>query len=125
MTDCSGPAGFVLIIYFTVNTIFVGQSLGLSWIMVEGLHPEFRDPVRDPYMVIAEKAAGPRVRQIVSVCVTVTLLGAACVILVLLGSFLHDIGRTLLVSLSSCVWQVLLAVLITPVCWLGTPKDFW
>ena len=64
-----------MIIYFTINTIFVGQRLGLSWMMVESLHPEFRNQVRDPYMLIAEKAAGPKVRLLVSFCVTVTLLG--------------------------------------------------
>ena len=114
-----------MIIYFTINTIFVGQRLGLAWMMVESLHPEFRDQVRDPYMVIAEKAAGPKVRLLVSFCVSVTLLGTACVILVLLGSFLHNIFLTFNIGLSGCAWQVILAALLTPVCWLGTPKDFW
>ena len=115
----------MLIIYFTINTIFVGQRLGLAWMMVESLHPEFKGQVRDPYMVIAEKAAGPRVRQIVAFCVSVTLLGAACVILVLLGSFLNNIFQTFNITLSGCTWQLILAALLTPVCWLGTPKDFW
>ena len=114
-----------MIIYFTINTIFVGQRLGLSWMIVESLHPEFRDQVRDPYMLIAEKAAGPKVRLLVSFCVSVTLLGTACVILVLLGSFLHNIFQTFNIGLSGCAWQVILAALLTPVCWLGTPKDFW
>ena len=41
----TGPAGFFLIIYFTINAIFVGQRLGLCWIMVERMFPEYRHEV--------------------------------------------------------------------------------
>ena len=41
----TGPAGFFLIIYFTFNAIFVGQRLGLCWIMIERMFPEYRDEV--------------------------------------------------------------------------------
>ena len=41
----TGPAGFLLIIYFTINAIFVGQRLGLCWIMVERMFPEYRNEV--------------------------------------------------------------------------------
>ena len=39
----SGPTGFVLIIYFTLNAIFVGQRLGLCWTMIENLCPEYKE----------------------------------------------------------------------------------
>ena len=39
----TGPAGFFLIIYFTLNAIFVGQRLGLSWIILEQMFPELKD----------------------------------------------------------------------------------
>ena len=54
----TGPAGLVLLIYFTVNGAFVGTRLGYCWIMVEERFPEFREKCRDPYPVIAEKAVG-------------------------------------------------------------------
>ena len=41
----TGPAGFFLIIYFTINAIFVGQRLGLCWIMVERMFSEYRHEV--------------------------------------------------------------------------------
>ena len=47
-----------LIIYFTLNGAFVGTRLGHCWIMIEERFPEFREKCRDPYPVIAEKAAG-------------------------------------------------------------------
>ena len=42
----TGPAGFGLILYFTLNAIFVGQRLGHCWGMVERMWPEFREEVR-------------------------------------------------------------------------------
>ena len=42
----TGPAGFGLILYFTLNAIFVGQRLGHCWVMVERMWPEFREEVR-------------------------------------------------------------------------------
>ena len=42
----TGPAGFALILYFTVNAMFAGSRLGLCWIMVTERFPEFRDGVR-------------------------------------------------------------------------------
>ena len=40
-----GPAGFVLLIYFTYNAIFVGQRLGLCWIILERKFPELKEAV--------------------------------------------------------------------------------
>ena len=122
-----------------MNAIFVGQRLGLCWTMIENLCPEYKNQVsasqwvvfwqdlkcRDPYMVIAEKAAGPTVRHIVSFCISITLFGVACVVIVLLGSFFENIFQTFHLHLSHCVWMVILTALLTPICWLGTPKDFW
>ena len=41
----TGPSGFILVIYFTINAIFVGQRLGLCWTMIERMFPEYRDEV--------------------------------------------------------------------------------
>ena len=41
----TGPAGFALIVYFTVNAMFAGSRLGLCWVMVTERFPEFRDGV--------------------------------------------------------------------------------
>ena len=41
----TGPAGFALIVYFTVNAMFAGSRLGLSWVMITERYPEYRDGV--------------------------------------------------------------------------------
>ena len=43
--NITGPAGFFLLIYFTYNAIFVGQRLGLCWMMIEEQSPELKEGV--------------------------------------------------------------------------------
>jgi len=121
----TGPAGFALLVYFTINAMFVGTRLGLCWIMITERFPEFKEGCRDPYMVIAEKAVGPIGRHVVSVCVAITLYGSCCVVIVLMGGFLQNIFEYFDVKLTICVWMIIVAAVMTPLCWFGTPADFW
>jgi len=121
----TGPAGFALMVYFTVNAMFVGTRLGLCWVMVTERFPSFKEGCRDPYMVIAEKAVGPVGRHVVSVCVAITLYGSCCVAIVLMGDFLFNIFEFFEVDLTKCVWMMIIAACVTPLCWFGTPADFW
>ena len=41
----TGPAGFALIVYFTINAMFAGSRLGLCWVMITERFPEYRDGV--------------------------------------------------------------------------------
>jgi len=121
----TGPAGFALLIYFTVNAMFVGTRLGLCWIMVTERFQEYSEGCRDPYMVIAEKAVGKVGRHVVSVCVAITLYGSGCVVIVLMGDFLKNIFDYFGAELSTCVWMIIVAGIMAPLCWFGTPADFW
>jgi len=121
----TGPAGFALLVYFTINAMFVGTRLGLCWIMVTERFPEFLEGCRDPYMVIAEKAVGKIGRHVVSISVAITLYGSCCVIIVLMGDFLNNIFEAANVDLGKCVWMIIVAACMAPLCWFGTPADFW
>ena len=76
-------------------------------------------------MVIAEKAAGPVARTIVSISICVTLFGFGCVVIILCASFFQNIFETYNVNLSSCIWMVIVTAGFIPLCLLGTPKEFW
>ena len=41
----TGPAGFVLIVYFTINAMFSGSRLGMCWVMITEEFEEFREGV--------------------------------------------------------------------------------
>ena len=76
-------------------------------------------------MVIAEKSIGPVGRHIVSICVSFTLYGVCCVVIVLMGSFLQNIFEYIGVSSTKCIFMIIITACMAPLCWLGTPKDFW
>ena len=59
---------------------------------------------------------------IFTVCMIATLYGAAIVFNELIADFLFDLteGR-----LTMCLWMMITVGILTPVTWLGEPKDFW
>merc|ERR1712062_544783 len=88
---------------------------------------EFRKEIRDPYPSIGEKAVGKWGRMLCTVCICLTLYGAGCVFIVLISqlvqSLMEEIGVSGIDSL--CLWMLIVTVFLTPLTWLGTPKDFW
>ena len=60
-----------------------------------------------------------------SVCVAITLYGSGCVVIVLMGDFLKNIFDYFGAELSTCVWMIIVAGIMAPLCWFGTPADFW
>ena len=79
-------------------------------------------------------------RILALVCISLTLYGGGCVFIVLisqlLGSLVANAGtikQRLLFSekyilglqLHLCQWMVIVALMLIPLTWAGTPKDFW
>jgi len=123
----TGPAGFALIVYFTINAMFSGSRLGMCWVMITERFEEFREGCRAPYMVIAEKATGKIGKHVTSVCVILTLYGSCCVVIVLMGGFLENIANYANpdIGMSKCEWMMIIAACLAPLCWFGSPADFW
>jgi len=121
----TGWFGLVLILLFTMNAGFSGTRLGLCWIMLEERYEEFRGEVRDPYPAIAEKAVGRWGRIASLVAISLTLYGGGCVFIVLISQLLGSLLAAAGLELSLCMWMVIVAVCLTPLTWMGTPKDFW
>lgn len=125
MKGAGGWLGLLLILMFTINSWFSGTRLGLCWIMLEERYEEFRGQVRDPYPAIGEKAAGKVGRIISVICITLTLYGGGCVFIVLISQLLGSLSAAAGFQMSLCVWMVIVAGGLTPLTWMGTPKDFW
>jgi len=121
----TGWTGLLLIILFTLNSLYSGTRLGLCWVMLEERFEEFRGEVRDPYPMIGEKAIGRpgRVISLISICIT--LYGGGCVFIVLIAQLLGSLMTAAGVHLTLCTWMVIVAGILTPLTWAGTPKDFW
>jgi len=123
----TGPAGLALLIYFTVNGAFVGTRLGYCWIMVEERFPEYREKCRDPYPVIAEKAVGKVGRYFATACIISVSYGSGVGFLILMAKFMDNIFEFAGWSgdMTPCKWMAVWALIIMPLCWFGSPHDFW
>ena len=65
-------------------------------------------------------------RIIVLVAVEVNLFGTAVVDLLLAAENIQSmIENNSGIDISFCYWLMILATLLLPLTWLGTPKDFW
>ena len=127
----TGWSGLLLIAFFSINAAYIGSRLGLCWeVLAESGFEELRqEHVRDPYPLIAEKAGSiispftaKMFRWIASGYILATLYGGACVFLILIADFLHDLTQE---KVSTCLFMVIAAAATCPLTWFGSPKDFW
>ena len=140
MTGTGGILGMALIIIFTINSLYSGTRLGLCWMILEERYEEYRGQVRDPYPAIGERAIGKwgrwgnddhkrntavimsYFRVISLLAIALTLYGGCCVFIVLISQLLGSLVADLGLHLDLCSWMVVVAVGLTPLTWLGTPK---
>ncbi|XP_026681850.1 amino acid transporter AVT1J [Diaphorina citri] len=120
-----GWTGLVLLIVFCINSGYSGARLGDCWTMIEERYPEHRTKSRNPYAVIAEKAVGAWGRKLVTVCVQTTLFGVGTVYLLIASQMVKELFQPYLPNISFCLCFVVFTAALTPVMWLGSPKDFW
>ena len=93
--------------------------------MLEERYEEFRGQVRDPYPAIGEKAVGKWGRVLSVFSITLTLYGGGCVFIVLISQMLMSLMAGVGLQLTLCQWMVVTACCLTPLTWMGSPKDFW
>lgn len=120
----SGWIGLVLIVYFCVNAGYGGTRLGACWAILEERYPEYRSPVRNPYATIAYRAVGRWGSMLVSGCIQFTLFGAGTVYLLLSSQIIRELLEHIIPNVGFCIWFLIIAALLCPAMWLGTPKDF-
>lgn len=64
-------------------------------------------------------------RYMVTFCVNFTLFSVSCVFLLVAANNIQSLLVQVGVSVSFCVWVPIIAAILCPFTWLGTPKDFW
>ncbi|KAI5730633.1 hypothetical protein M8J76_015840 [Diaphorina citri] len=106
-----GWTGLVLLIVFCINSGYSGARLGDCWTMIEERYPEHRTKSRNP--------------KLVTVCVQTTLFGVGTVYLLIASQMVKELFQPYLPNISFCLCFVVFTAALTPVMWLGSPKDFW
>ncbi|XP_064594698.1 uncharacterized protein LOC135461499 [Liolophura sinensis] len=123
--DQAGWIGMLLIVGCCVLSAYTGKVLGSAWILVQERYPQYQGHVRYPYPAIGQVTYGKPGRYLVSFSINFTLFGVSTVFLLLaaenIQALIKDVGH----DISFCYWLLLIATILLPVTWLGTPKDFW
>ncbi|KFM73288.1 Proton-coupled amino acid transporter 3, partial [Stegodyphus mimosarum] len=91
--------------------------------ILEERYDEYKEKNRYPYSAIAYRAVGTKMRYIVSFCNDFTLFGVATVFLLLSSELIGTLASSW--GISFCYWVLILAAILCPLMWLGTPEDFW
>lgn len=88
-----------------------------------------REELRDPYPRLAEKAFGHKAKISVIIILNVSLIFTCIVFLLLLGEIFTQFAPlpTNIVTQRNQlrIWFIICAIVLLPLTFLGTPKDFW
>ncbi|XP_074659614.1 uncharacterized protein LOC141912272 [Tubulanus polymorphus] len=121
----TGYIGVLILIVCTYCAAYTGSILGKCWMILQERYPEYRQPTRYPYPAIGYRACGPAGRYLVSLCNNVTLFGVSTVFVIMAAEILQDLCWDYGLKMSACYWLLVIAAILIPFTWLGSPKDMW
>ncbi|XP_054713396.1 uncharacterized protein LOC129222860 [Uloborus diversus] len=120
----SGWGGVALLLFCCISTLYSGIVLGKCWMILEERYDEYKkEKNRYPYPAIAYRAFGVKMQYVVSFCIDFTLIGVSTVFLLLASQLIGNLAAKW--GISFCYWILILALILWPLMWLGTPEDFW
>ncbi|XP_043234502.1 amino acid transporter AVT3B-like [Amphibalanus amphitrite] len=125
----TGWVGVPLIFVLGVVSAYCGLCLSRSWLIIESRYPELHGRCAEPYPEIAFHAAGKPGKVLAAVCMSINTFGACIVYVLIVAQLLENLlcpsPSDCAVDLSYCIWVLVIAAILVPVSWLGSPKDFW
>ncbi|XP_069110122.1 uncharacterized protein [Argopecten irradians] len=121
----TGWAGLMLIILCAILSAYTGILLGEAWTIAAEVFEDCKGHVQNPYQILGEKTYGKAGRYTVSVCLHITMFGGAVVFLLLAAENMETLVKDLGHDISFCFWLLIIAGVLVPFTWFGTPKDFW
>jgi len=93
------------------------------------MFPEFQmKKCRDPYPTIAEKAVGRLGRHIATTFIVGNQYGGGVGFIVISAKFMDNIFHYIFPDdtfMSTCKWMPVIFLIVAPLCWFGTPIEFW
>ncbi|KAL4708645.1 hypothetical protein ACJJTC_008171 [Scirpophaga incertulas] len=121
-----GIYGVPLVLSVFSLQLYTAVLLGRSWLLAQEIAPCIKEKSRYPYAAVAELAFGQPIRRLVTFLIDATVFGAGIPNFILASQSLQLFWWKITggeVGVSYCVWMVLIALLLCPVMWLGSPKD--
>ncbi|KAK8382156.1 hypothetical protein O3P69_015248 [Scylla paramamosain] len=121
----TGWGGLGLLTGLGVCVGVCGVHLGTCWVILEERWPEYQRACRKPYPAMALRTLGKPGWYIVNTVQCVTLFGVSIVTILLSAEIVESVLMPLLPNVTVCTWLVVCGVVLVPLSWLGTPKEFW
>ncbi|CAG9793026.1 unnamed protein product [Diatraea saccharalis] len=121
-----GIYGVPLVIFVFGLQLYTAVLLGRSWLLAQELTPRIREKIRYPYAAVAELAFGQPSRRMVTFLIDATVFGAGIPNFILASQSLQLFWWKISdgeIGVTYCVWMLVIALLLCPVLWLGSPKD--
>ncbi|GFN75566.1 amino acid transporter antl1-like isoform x2 [Plakobranchus ocellatus] len=119
----TGWVGFAIMLACTLTSAYTASLLGRCWTMVRERYPECKEQTRHPYSAMAEISFGTPCKVIAAFCVKFTCFGCTVVYLIVASENIKSLLSVLPMDFG--IWLIIVAVILSPLSWLGTPKDFW
>ncbi|XP_059055762.1 proton-coupled amino acid transporter 2-like [Achroia grisella] len=121
-----GIYGLPLVVCVFGLQLYTAVLLGKCWILAQEIAPNISKMDRLPYAAVAELTFGVPARRIVTFLIDAAVFGAGVPNFILASQSMQLFWWKISggeVSITYCVWMLIIALLLCPVMWLGSPKD--
>jgi len=127
----TGWFGLIIMLLVCSGAAYSGVLLGRSWMHLEdNIDSSLKlTKTRNPYALIGFHAWGSFGRSVSIITLVIQLYGGSIVSLLLAAemaqSLLTQLFPSLLGSITFCEWIVIIAIVLLPFSFFGSPVDFW
>ncbi|KAJ8710668.1 hypothetical protein PYW08_009183 [Mythimna loreyi] len=121
-----GVYGLPLVLSVFGLQLYTAVLLGRSWLLAQMITPDIKEKNRFPYAAVAELAFGPPAKRLVTFLIDAAVFGSGVPNFIIASQTLQIFWWKISgggIGITYCVWMVILALLLCPVMWLGSPKD--
>ncbi|XP_075985357.1 uncharacterized protein LOC142982636 [Anticarsia gemmatalis] len=121
-----GIYGLPLVLSVFGLQLYTAVLLGRCWLIAQEITPYIKEKNRFPYAAIADLAFGTTAKRLITFLMDAAIFGSGVPNFIIASQTLQIFWWKIsggLVTVTYCVWMVVLALLLCPVMWLGSPKD--
>nr|BCT36595.1 putative amino acid transporter minor isoform [Bombyx mori] len=121
-----GIYGIPLVLSVVGLQLYTAALLGRCWLLAKEITPIISEKNRSPYAAVAQLAFGDPARRLVIFLIDATVFGSGVPNFILAAQSLQIFWWKISggnVGVTYCIWMIVLALLLCPIMWLGSPKD--
>lgn len=121
-----GWSGPVAIIVVCIIFGFSGVLLGECWNIIESKDESLKTTkTRNAYALIGQRAAGKLGEYATNISFVIQMFGICVVLLLLLAGIVERLCKPIGIHMTFCEWTILIALILLPFTFAGSPVDFW